>query len=467
MINIPEPQKPFLHFCQKVLPLVYDDSLSYYEQLCKLTAKIGEVIDSLNINNEAIKELQDLYVQLKNYVDNYFTDLNIQDQINNKLDEMAEDGTLANIINQEVFSEINTRIDGLSTQIDKINTELAGKPIWVLIGDSWSADDPASVNSRGGGESWYHEFEKIMNIEVKCYAEGGAGFVKKGLVNNRTFVEQLDFANTDETLDKSRVERIIVYGGVNDVRDSSIEDENIITGITQLATSYKTNFSNVPCDVFFYNSDQSNLNLRKLNLIKNASKTISENNMIFHNCATWIADNLDLWQGTVHPNTKGTQRICNFMEQTFNGGTGLLIPINLKAVALKGVSSPDYFAILTSEEYKVSVPSMYFNPFNGDIKGSISVDITSNSKDNVGAGIQAQYQFYTDLRPILPYSKLGSFNYTQKSGSKHALYGNAFATNFNTDAGNQFGLGWDFLNNTNETIELNRIWLSTDLNIYA
>ena len=40
--------KKFMFWCQKVLPLVYDDSLSYYETLCKLTAKINELIDFIN-----------------------------------------------------------------------------------------------------------------------------------------------------------------------------------------------------------------------------------------------------------------------------------------------------------------------------------------------------------------------------------------------------------------------------------
>lgn len=35
-------------WCQKVLPLVYDDSLSYYEILCKLKAKINEIIEWIN-----------------------------------------------------------------------------------------------------------------------------------------------------------------------------------------------------------------------------------------------------------------------------------------------------------------------------------------------------------------------------------------------------------------------------------
>lgn len=42
--------KPFNFWCQKVLPLVYDDSLSYYEVLGKLTTKINEMINFFNEN---------------------------------------------------------------------------------------------------------------------------------------------------------------------------------------------------------------------------------------------------------------------------------------------------------------------------------------------------------------------------------------------------------------------------------
>lgn len=90
----------FRYFCQKVLPAVYDDSLTYYELLCKLTYKLNEVITTQNTQVDAIKELQSLYVELKNYVDNYFTNLDVQTEINNKLDQMAESGQLTDIIAQ-------------------------------------------------------------------------------------------------------------------------------------------------------------------------------------------------------------------------------------------------------------------------------------------------------------------------------------------------------------------------------
>ena len=44
-------------YCQKVLPLVYDDSLSYYEFLCKLFEKLNEVIGTVNQIQDVSEEL--------------------------------------------------------------------------------------------------------------------------------------------------------------------------------------------------------------------------------------------------------------------------------------------------------------------------------------------------------------------------------------------------------------------------
>lgn len=52
--------KPFRFWCQKILPLVYDDSMSYYEVLAKLTAKLNEVIETFN---EDIRENVYEYMQ--------------------------------------------------------------------------------------------------------------------------------------------------------------------------------------------------------------------------------------------------------------------------------------------------------------------------------------------------------------------------------------------------------------------
>lgn len=52
--------KPFRFWCQKVLPLVYDDSLSYYEVLCKIVIKLNEVIEATDGFDAALDRLKDL-----------------------------------------------------------------------------------------------------------------------------------------------------------------------------------------------------------------------------------------------------------------------------------------------------------------------------------------------------------------------------------------------------------------------
>lgn len=63
-----------LHFyCQKVLPLVYDESLSYYEVLCKVKHKLNELIDSQNLQDEEIKAIEDELAEVQKWIDNFDT----------------------------------------------------------------------------------------------------------------------------------------------------------------------------------------------------------------------------------------------------------------------------------------------------------------------------------------------------------------------------------------------------------
>ena len=53
-------QKELPYWCQKVLPLVYDESLSYYEVLAKMVTYINNLIDdvaTLETNLETLKEI--------------------------------------------------------------------------------------------------------------------------------------------------------------------------------------------------------------------------------------------------------------------------------------------------------------------------------------------------------------------------------------------------------------------------
>ena len=97
--------RPFSRFCVRIgaIPESIIKSLSYEEQLIKLILFLKEeVLPAINDNAEAVEELQTRMVELETYVKNYFEDLDVQEEINTKLDEMASDGTLASLIGQYI-----------------------------------------------------------------------------------------------------------------------------------------------------------------------------------------------------------------------------------------------------------------------------------------------------------------------------------------------------------------------------
>lgn len=75
---------PISYWCQKVLPLVYDDSLSYYEFLCKVSDKVNEIISAQNKMNNELSNLS----------------ANLKAIINDILNEWLNNGKLAEILNE-------------------------------------------------------------------------------------------------------------------------------------------------------------------------------------------------------------------------------------------------------------------------------------------------------------------------------------------------------------------------------
>lgn len=98
------------------------DALTDYELLCLVVKYLNDVIANQNEQNNSITrmyqsflalqdyvnntkdELEDAFNNLDDYVSNYFANLDVQDEINNKLDEMLEDGVLEQIIEQFINS---------------------------------------------------------------------------------------------------------------------------------------------------------------------------------------------------------------------------------------------------------------------------------------------------------------------------------------------------------------------------
>jgi len=63
------------------------DAITNYELLCKVVEYLNKTVYNVDLLNEKVEEFQ-----------NYFDNLDVQEEINNKLDEMAESGQLTDII---------------------------------------------------------------------------------------------------------------------------------------------------------------------------------------------------------------------------------------------------------------------------------------------------------------------------------------------------------------------------------
>lgn len=107
--------EPFRYWCHKVIPLVYDDSLSYYELLCKVVKYINTLVENDEILDNGIKTAEWNFNVLKNYVETYFDNLDVQEEINNKLDEMVESGALADIIRNYIGEQAEVYVWGYNS----------------------------------------------------------------------------------------------------------------------------------------------------------------------------------------------------------------------------------------------------------------------------------------------------------------------------------------------------------------
>ena len=61
------------YWCWKVLPLVYDDSLSYYEVLCKITNYINDFIANQKEFSKDLTDLAAIVQQLQEWINNFDT----------------------------------------------------------------------------------------------------------------------------------------------------------------------------------------------------------------------------------------------------------------------------------------------------------------------------------------------------------------------------------------------------------
>lgn len=116
-------------YCQKVLPLSYGNSLSYYEDLCKLISKVNDIISELNkidvneITQEVLSlvrdELQSEISKVYQYVDNLEKQTNIK--FNGVYETISRNYTELDDKYTEITNTLNQKIENLNTLVITLN----------------------------------------------------------------------------------------------------------------------------------------------------------------------------------------------------------------------------------------------------------------------------------------------------------------------------------------------------------
>ena len=63
----------FTYWCQKVLPLVYDDSLSYYEMLCKITSYVNDIVENDKTFAGDLEQIRKELAIVQEWINNFDT----------------------------------------------------------------------------------------------------------------------------------------------------------------------------------------------------------------------------------------------------------------------------------------------------------------------------------------------------------------------------------------------------------
>lgn len=133
------PTTPLRYWVQAVLPLVYDDSLSYMELLSKVIAKLNDMAQSLNQMGESLNTLNDAIDALQAYVDNKLSDDNLSALITNIVTELLSTGDF----NLPVAS--STRVGGI-----KVGNNLTISADGTLSSQPGYTLPPATTSILGG-----------------------------------------------------------------------------------------------------------------------------------------------------------------------------------------------------------------------------------------------------------------------------------------------------------------------------
>lgn len=183
-------QKPFRFWCQKVLPLVYDDSISYYELLNKVVHYLNNAIKDIASMGHNIDDLLNAFIKLQDYVNNYFDNLDIQGEVNTIIERMIKDGTF-----QALF--------GTAETVDVMQSTIYGVGRFVTTEGYYYRGD-------GGNNTYITTPESVNDLSIKSKKVDNLYFTAVEVFNAKKFDDSSSNVQTNDRGNESI--NILRYG---------------------------------------------------------------------------------------------------------------------------------------------------------------------------------------------------------------------------------------------------------------
>ena len=170
------------------------DAVTNYQLLCKVVEKLNEIIANTDKQNSNIELLENNFGTLYNYVKNYFDNLDVQEEINTKLDNMAADGSL-DVLIKPFFDEYKNEIDGIvNTQNGKIATlesrmnSFTNLPTGSTTGDAELIDIRTPATGFNLNKNYDNAGNAVrgQSTSVKDLAENGEFLLFNNIKNSAT-----------------------------------------------------------------------------------------------------------------------------------------------------------------------------------------------------------------------------------------------------------------------------------------
>lgn len=212
--------------------------------------------------------------------------------------------------NNQDINKNSQNINKNSQDISVINTTISNykynSGYMVTFGDSY-ADSTTPQNT---WPYWLHQY--IPTLTLKNYAVSGAGFN----VDTRTFINQINTANTDSTLDKNKVKLAVLAGGRNDILDYSPAKNKIQECVNQMITIFPN--ARILIVPMLYDAGYIDANGRpKLSGLTNGAETITThtpNTETLKFAYLWLkGETSSIGSDKIHPNQLGAQTIAKYI----------------------------------------------------------------------------------------------------------------------------------------------------------